>query len=105
MYNKKEDYFSSFRYSVLTSLSISSSALSVSSSLVISSQGSSSSSIAILTLVSPTISTPSSFSISTSIALPFSLADMQLGPFRHLTIISLVLLSVDSFWLTWTTSV
>ena len=49
-----------------------------------------------MTLVSPTISIPSSFSISIVIVLPFSKALVQLGCFKLLTTISLVDESVVS---------
>jgi hypothetical protein len=54
--------------------------------------------MAIFTLVSPTISIPNSFSISILILFPSSLADIQLGPFKHLTIISFFDVSVVSFF-------
>ncbi len=60
--------------------------------------------MAIFTLVSPTISIPNSFSISILILFPSSLADIQLGPFKHLTIISFFDVSVVSFCETVTNS-
>ena len=53
-----------------------------------SSHGSSSSSIAILTFVSPTTSTPNSFSISKTMLLLSIFTPKQLGCFNVLTIIS-----------------
>ena len=56
-----------------------------------SSQGSSSSRVAIFTLDSPTISTPSSFSIFKYTSLPFIFTSWTVGCFKLLTIISLSL--------------
>ena len=89
---RKKNHADSSRYLSLISSSIFNTSVSSISS-IISSHGSSSSSMLILNLVSPTISTPNSFSMSKVTILFLVSAFVTVGCFKVLTMISVSLVS------------